>query len=242
MGSSMIRPRMIGLSKLGLSKLGPSKIGASRIGLSKVSRGRNSRSLKPSEGGFSLIEVLISMVVLTVGMVSLLGVFGLAMATTQTSQQNMIAKQLADEAIESIITARNTSQITWGQIQNASSCSGGVNPASGGIFLPTTSTSPILYPIYNSGADGIFGTCDDTASSPQLQTLADPGVDGIYNTTDDQVIPLTNYQRTILISPLQDASGNTIPTLRGVTITIQYATPQNPQATYILSSYISEYE
>src|ERR1700690_4453709 len=173
MGSSMIDPSMIGLSVIGPST-GRSKIGPSRIG-----RGRNSRSLKPSEEGFSLIEVLISMVVLTVGMVSLLGVFGLAMATTQTSQENLIAKQLADEAIESIITARNTSQITWDQIQNATACSGGTDPASGGIFLPTTSTSPILYPIYNSGADGIFGTRDDTASSPQLQTLADPVVDGI---------------------------------------------------------------
>jgi len=227
----------MGSSMISLAMIGPPTIGPSRI-----SRNRKSRAQKSSEDGFSLIEVLISMVVLTVGMVSLLGVFGLAMATTQTSQQNLIAKQLADEAVESIITARNTSQITWDQIQNASSCSAGVNPASGGIFLPTTSTSPILYPIYNSGADGIFGTCDDTASSPQLQTLADPGADGIYNTTDDQVIALTNYQRTILISPLLDANGNTIPTLRGITITIQYSTPQNPKATYILSSYISEYE
>jgi type IV pilus modification protein PilV len=216
--------------------MGSSMIGSPTIGQSKVCRGRNSRGQKPSEDGFSLIEVIISMVVLTVGMVSLLGVFGLAMATTQTSQQNLIAKQLANEALESIITARNTSQITWSQIQNATACSGGTNPASGGIFM-TGQTQ-----IYNSGADGIFGTCDDTASSPQLQTLADPGADGIYNTTDDQVIPLTNYQRTILISPLLDSNGNTIPTLRGVTITIQYSTPQNPQATYILSSYISEYE
>jgi hypothetical protein len=181
------------------------------------------------------------MVILTVGMVSLLGVFGLAMATTQTSQQNLIAKQLADEAVESIITARNTSQINWSQIQNATSCTGGADPTTGGIFMPTTSTSPTFYPLYNSGADGIYGTCDDSSSSPQLQFLADPGPDGIYNTTDDTQIPLTNYQRTILISPLYDSSNNLIPTLRGVTITVQYSTPQNPKATYILSTYISEY-
>ena len=95
---------------------------------------------KSAENGFSLLEVVISMVVLTVGMVSLLGVFGLAMASTQTSQQNLIAKQLADEAIESIITARNTTQISWNQIQNASSCSGSADSTSGGIFLPTTSS------------------------------------------------------------------------------------------------------
>lgn len=218
-----------------------SRIRKSRTRTSRTGRGGNYRAAQPKDGGFSLIEVVISMVVLTVGMVSLLGVFGLAMASTQTSQQNLIAKQLADEAIESIITARNTTQISWSQIQNASSCSGSADSTSGGIFLPTTSTSPTFYPIYNSGADGIYGTCDDTGSTPLLQSLADPGPDGIYNTTDDTVVPLTNYQRTILISPLYDANNNLIPTLRGVTITVKYSTPQNPQATYILNTYISQY-
>src|SRR5579862_1942618 len=83
------------------------------------------RRLKPGasnrvekEGGFSLLEVVISMAVLTIGLVSLLGVFGLSMAATQTSQQDMIAKQIANEALESIVTARNTSQIQWDAIQN----------------------------------------------------------------------------------------------------------------------------
>ncbi len=231
MDSTMIRSTMIG----------PSTNGLSRIRTSRTRSGGNYRAAQPNDSGFSLIEVVISMVVLTVGMVSLLGVFGLAMASTQTSQQNLIAKQLADEAIESIITARNTTQISWNQIQNASSCSGSADSTSGGIFLPTTSTSPTFYPIYNSGADGIYGTCDDTGSTPLLQSLADPGPDGIYNTTDDTTIPLTNYQRTVLIYPLYDASNNLIPTLRGVTITVQYSTPQNPKATYILNTYISQY-
>jgi prepilin-type N-terminal cleavage/methylation domain-containing protein len=76
------------------------------------------RGREKAERGFSLLEVVISMAVLTVGMVSLLGVFGLAMASTQTSQQDMIAKQLANEAYESIVTARNTAQISWDDIQN----------------------------------------------------------------------------------------------------------------------------
>jgi len=48
----------------------------------------------------------------------------------------MIAKQLANEAYESIITARNTSQISWDEIQNASACSGNTDPGTGGIFMP----------------------------------------------------------------------------------------------------------
>ena len=68
--------------------------------------------------GFTLLEVLISMFVLTVGLVSMLGVFATAMAATQTAQQDMIAKQLAQQAMETIYTARETANITWDQIQN----------------------------------------------------------------------------------------------------------------------------
>jgi prepilin-type N-terminal cleavage/methylation domain-containing protein len=189
-----------------------------------IGRG-NSRVRKQAERGFSLLEVVISMAVLTVGLVSLLGVFGLAMASTQTSQQDMIAKQLANEALESIVTARNTSQVSWAQVQNI---------ANGGIFLNGAN------PIYLAGADGIVGTADDVAAGEQ--TLTEPGPDGIFGTADDVSIPLTGYQRTILISPVYDSLGNQVTTLRGVNITVQYATTQAKlPKTYVLSSFISQY-
>src|ERR1700716_2866768 len=137
------------------------------MGTSMIRRGRNSAVPKRAEGGFSLLEVMISMVVLTVGLVSLLGVFGLAMAATQTSQQDMIAKQLANESLESLVTARNTSQLGWDDIQN-----GGANPGPRGAGSSDISLGG-LKPIYNSGADGIFGTSDDATAG--LQTLQQPG-------------------------------------------------------------------
>ena len=195
------------------------------MGTSMIRRGGNSRLRKRAESGVSLLEVVISIAVLTVGMVSMLGVFGLAMAATQTSQSDMIAKQLANESYESIITARNTSQITWAMLQNVSN---------GGIFIDGAQ------PIYNAGADGIYGTADDAVAGEQ--TLQDPGADGIYQTVDDVLIPLTGYQRTILIGPVLDASGNVVPTLRSVTITVQYNSPQvKTGKTYILNSFISQY-
>jgi len=204
-----------------------------------IKRGGSSQVRKQAEDGVSLLEVVISMAVLTVGMVSMLGVFGLAMATTETSQQDMIAKQLANEAYESIVTARNSTQISWSQIGNAASCSGGVDPASGGIFLPSTSANPTFYPIYQSGADGIFGTCDDTVAGEQ--TLQDPGPDGIFQTADDVFIALTGYQRSIVFSPVYDSAGVVVPSLQNVTIMVQYSTPQYRQRTYILNSYISQF-
>jgi prepilin-type N-terminal cleavage/methylation domain-containing protein len=198
--------------------------------------GRGNRVRKEAERGFSLLEVVVSMAVLTVGMVSLLGVFGLAMASTQTSQQNLIAKQLANESYESLITARNTAQMTWDDIQNTGSTNCPITGASScGIFLNG------VQPIYNAGADGIYGTADDAASGEQ--TLQDPGADGIYQTADDILIPLTGYQRTILFGPVYDAATNVVPSVRAVTITVQYATSQTSQPkSYILNSYISEYQ
>jgi prepilin-type N-terminal cleavage/methylation domain-containing protein len=185
-----------------------------------------SRIGRHAEGGFTLIEVMISMCVLTVGLVSLLGVFGLAMANTQTSQQDLIAKQLANESLDSIFTARNSSQLTWAQIANVGTGSG--------IFLVG------MQPIYKAGADGIYGTADDATAGEQ--TLQDPGPDGIFGTADDISIPLTGYHRQVLIQPVLDSNGNPISTLSSITITVQYsATQSGVTKTYVLNSYISPY-
>ena len=188
---------------------------------------RQVRQRKPasSQQGFTLIEVMMSTVVLTVGMIGVLGVFATAIAATQTAQQDMVAKQLASEAMESIFTARNTSQLQLLQIQNVGA---GTNPD--GIFI--TGFQPINLP----GADGILGTADDANAGPE--TLQSPGADGIVGTADDPApMPLTNYQRSIVIAPWPGST-----TLRTVTITVRYNTPQSRiQKQYILTALISTY-
>jgi prepilin-type N-terminal cleavage/methylation domain-containing protein len=203
---------------------------------SMIGRGESYRLRKQGDGGFTLIEVMTSMAVLTIGLVSLLGVFGLATASTQISQQDMIAKQLANEALESIITARNTTQLGWDDIQNAGSSN---CPNSGtsscGIFLTGTNS------IYNSGADGIYGTGDDAAAG--LEILREPGPDGEYWNANDILLPLTNYTRTIAIGSVTDSNNNPVSTLRSVTITLQYTTARSRlPKTYVLNSFISQYQ
>ena len=185
-----------------------------------------------TQRGFTLIECMISMVILVIGLLSLLGVFGIAMASTQTSQQNNTAKQLANEAMEGILTARETANITWAQINNT----GGA----GGIFLPG------FQPIDCAGVDGIIGTADDAACGPQ--TLELPGPNGVFagncpGAGPDTCLPLTNYTRQIQILPVfPPGGGPALSTLRQVVITIQYSTPQmSIPRQYILSSFISPY-
>jgi len=178
--------------------------------------------------GFSIIEVMISIALLTIGLLSLLGIFGYAMAATQSSQENATAKLLADEAMEGILTARETANISWTQINNT---------GSGGIFLPG------FVAIDCAGVDGIIGTADDAACGPQI--LEQPGPTGVYVGTcpPDVCNTLTNFKRQILISPVIPAGGGPPSnTLRAVTITIQYTLPQfQVPKQYVLNTFISPY-
>jgi prepilin-type N-terminal cleavage/methylation domain-containing protein len=177
------------------------------------------------QAGFTLLEVLISMVVLTIGLVSLAAVMATAVAATQSTQEDMVAKQIASEAMESIFTARDTSQLTWASIANT---------GQGGIFVSTPMN------IYTPGTDGIIGTADDTTTG-QPEVLTEPGPDGIVGTSDDIQIPLNNYQRTIAIEPAV-SNGVPLANLNTITITINYYTMKmNVAKTYVLSDYISPY-
>jgi prepilin-type N-terminal cleavage/methylation domain-containing protein len=179
---------------------------------------------KSRQAGFSFIEVMISMIVVTVGLVGMLSVFAFATASTQSAQQDMIAKQLASEAMESIFTARETAQVTWGQIQNT-----GTGQTPDGIFVTG------FQDIHQSGANGIYGTSDDADSPARTLTLV--GRDGIPGTADDRELPLTNYKRKIEITSV---SGTT--SLRLVTITIKYTvSPKLAPKNYVVTAYISQF-
>jgi hypothetical protein len=172
---------------------------------------------------------MIALVVLTVGLIGLLSVLSYAMATTHSSQQDMIAKQLASEAMENIFTARNSAQLQWLQIQNQGS---GTTPD--GIFLP--GFQPINQPPVAGNNAGLINTPEYAASAPR--TLAMPGPDGILGTADDAQVPLANFQRSIAIATVDGSSDQ----LRTITITVQYTVPPvNATKNYVLQGYISQF-
>ena len=191
------------------------------------------------QSGFSLIEVMISIVIVTIGLLASLAALGVTMAANQTSQEDMFARQLASEAMESIFNARNSSQLAFSAINNTTAL------PTPGIFLPNAQ-SPMC-----AGPDGILDTADDvpclTAAGAEcphagVECLTEPGPDGIVGTADDVVVSLYNFTRTITISPLDDSSGNVIQTLVEVTITVNYTVPNHAGTkSYVLNEYISEY-
>lgn len=174
-----------------------------------------------TERGFTLVEVIIAMLIMGIGLVALMGVFSQSMVTVHFAQEDLLAKQKAREAIESIYTARNTQQITFTQIQSVSA---------GGIFLE--GWQPLRLP----GADGLIGTTDDGA----VEVLRLPGPDGLLGTSDDVIRTLTNFQRQISFTSVI-VGGVPSLDLRQVTVRVQYRTARGWQRAYQLQAYISRF-
>jgi prepilin-type N-terminal cleavage/methylation domain-containing protein len=177
--------------------------------------GRNRRE---SHAGFTLMETMIALVVLGVGVLALAAILGDGLAYMSMAQDEYIAEQKAAEAVESIYTARDVSQTSWVNINNASN---------GGIFVdgPTQLCDP--------GTDGIEGTADDNCAIPD--SIWTPGPDGKLGTADDIKLPLGAFTRTILIQAIPGRAD-----LRSITVSITYSSGKFKR-TYVLVSNISQY-
>jgi prepilin-type N-terminal cleavage/methylation domain-containing protein len=190
--------------------------------LSRRSRPSNTFAPRPtasSESGFTLIEALVAMVVLSVGLLGLAQAFYLGMSHMSMSSAGLIAREKAREAVESVHTARDAGTLTWAQINN---------DTNGGVFL----VGP--QPMNAAGADGLVNTTDDSAAG--LEELLDPGPDGTLGNADDVSTQLTGFQREIAILELTPVN----PDLREVVVTITY-TVGSQTRTYRLRTFISAF-
>lgn len=193
-----------------------------------TNRRTDSRQVDTAQRGFSLIEVMIAIVILSIGLLALVGTFATALKSTQWSQEDLIAKQKALEALESIFTARNTQQLTFAQVANQS--------AGGGAIFTDGYTQ-----MFAAGPDGLVGTNDDVnfpANGPcagGVEGIRLPGPDGILGNADDTCMSLVDFKRQILIVSL---SG----TLKQITVNVQYQKPgmRSPRV-YTVNALMSSY-
>jgi len=181
---------------------------------------KRKRKISCQLAGFTLIEAMISIVILSFGVLSLAAVYAQGIMYASLTQYDYIAEKKAEEAVETIFTARDTKVLTWVQIQNVST---------GGVFVD--GAQPLLDP----GADGLVGTADDNVNLPD-SIIIGPGADGKLGTADDVVVNLNPWMtRTIAIVPVTAETN-----LRQITITIKYQMGRIKR-TYTLISYISAF-
>jgi prepilin-type N-terminal cleavage/methylation domain-containing protein len=157
------------------------------------------------ERGFSLIEVMVAMSILLIGLLGLAQVFYLGLSLVGTSSSNLIAREKAREAIESVHTARDTHTITWAEIRNDAgpACGDGLEANGGGVF--NNGALDLLAP----GPDGLVNTDDDAGSEMT------PGPDNIPGNADDT--PLVGFTRQIEICDVEDNDA-----LRQIVVTVRY--------------------
>jgi len=174
--------------------------------------------------GFTLLEAMIAIVVLSFGILSLAVLYAQGIQTASMTQYDYIAEKQAEEAVETIFAARDSKLLAWTNIRNVTG-SGGAND---GVFL----NGP--QPLLAAGLDGLYGTTDDDATHPVVVILG-PGPDKILGTADDIVAPLTNMTRTIAISDVPGETG-----LRQITITLDYTVGAKTRS-FTLVSYIAQF-
>jgi prepilin-type N-terminal cleavage/methylation domain-containing protein len=188
-----------------------------------------------TEDGFTLVEVMIAIVVMSIGMLAVIASFATAISATQSAEEDLIARQKVLEAMESIYTARNAQQIPFSSVANVSS---------GGIFLDGAQ------PLKCAGPDGLVGTADDVACTTQAgagcpdngaECMVVPGPDGILGTTDDVTMSLGNFTRTITVTPVLFTNGTVNSNMMAISIAVSYTKAGYPARTFTANGLISSY-
>ena len=184
---------------------------------------RNRRHRNP-QSGFTLLEAMIAMVILSFGILSLAAVYAQGIQVANMTQMDYIAEKKAEEAVETIFAARDSKLLLWTNIRNATG-SGGTTD---GVFLVPPQ------PLLAAGPDGLYGTADDDPANPDTVIMS-AGPDKILGTADDVVMSLKNMTRTINIIDVPGESG-----LRQISITITY-TVGSMSRQYTLVSFIAQF-
>jgi prepilin-type N-terminal cleavage/methylation domain-containing protein len=184
---------------------------------------RNSKRTN-QQSGFTLLEAMIAIVILSFGILSLASVYAQGIQVAAMTQFDYIAEKQAEEAVETIFAARDSKLLAWTNIRNVT----GAGAGDDGVFL----VGP--QPLLAAGVDGLYGTADDDKANPTVVITA-PGPDKVLGTADDVVMSLTNMKRTIAIVDLPGSTG-----LRQITITLTY-TVGSMTRQYVLVSYIAQF-
>ncbi len=175
-----------------------------------------------AQRGFSLLEMIIAMSILTTGLLAVASTIGYALLVSNSGRGITNTKLLIVSVLEQMETLRNTETLTFGQIANEIEVD---NTGADWNFVGFPST--FLPVSVNPGPDGIFGTNDD---------LIDPGPDLVYGTADDfsnQALERPGVTRQILITSLS-------PQLKRIQVTLRYSPNGGDSRELVGVSYLND--
>jgi prepilin-type N-terminal cleavage/methylation domain-containing protein len=167
--------------------------------------------------GFTYVEVIISMVILTVGILGAMSALTYSLIYMQIAEKRTQAKQIAGATLETIFAVRDIQSTDgigidgWDYVQNKV---GNNN----GIFL--TGWTPVRQ---SSGTDGIYGTADDACDVGQ-------------NCSTSAVI--NGYERQIEIKDIIE-NGSSVILKRRINVTVRYRVNGNNYYTETVSTIIA---
>lgn len=160
---------------------------------------------KSNQKGFSYLEVMVAIVILTIGIVAQLSALSLSMVRARSTEERNVARQLTSSTIESIFAARDIGSSSgisnWDAINTKD-----IDPANG-IF--EAGWRPIRE---SSGFDGIHGTDDDACAGTGACIV------GTYTNSSPV---LKEFQRKIEIQDIPEAGINRI-RKRRITVKVRY--------------------
>lgn len=164
------------------------------------------RTGKKLADGFTLVEVVVAILILTIGLMGTAAAITYALQFSTLSKNLTNAKFVIVSTVEEIESLRNTRRLDYKQIENA----GYVDNLNSKNFFKGFSTG-FKQISTQPGPDGVNGTDDD---------LLAPGPDGIFGTADDFVdasLARGGYSRQITISNLPGTT-----TLKKIEIKVHY--------------------
>lgn len=167
---------------------------------------KNKMDLKSQESGFSLLEAVVAILILSIGLIATAAAMTYAIEIGSTTRNISNARAVIMSTIEEIESLRNSRRLDYAQIANVGSVDNSDSDRNFDGFSAGYKEISL-----QPGPDGINGTDDD---------LKDPGPDSTYGTPDDfnnVTFVRSGYVRNIRIAPLV-----TDPAIKKVEVTVRY--------------------
>ena len=191
--------------------------------LNKLKKNSKRNFSENGEKGFSLVEAVIAILILTIGLIGTAAAVTYALEFSAISRNVTKAKLVVVASIEEIESLRNSRRLNFTQFANTGSVD---NTDAPNQFLgfakgfKAVSNTP--------GTDGVNGTTDDISTAP--------GADGVYGTSDDKIDSTRireGYMRQIEIIDLSAS-------LKKVVVRVRYTSINGKLGEIVGVSYLND--